>query len=144
MVHVDVKKVGRIPTAAAGEPTAEAATGQGRRTFQEEDARRRLRLPALGRRRLQPTRLHRGAARRESQTAIAYMNRAKTWFAAHGITRIDRIVTDNGACYRAQRSPAILGHASSGSPPTPPDTTARWSVQPNPRGRIPLRARVAL
>ncbi|MFC9035403.1 integrase core domain-containing protein, partial [Streptomyces arboris] len=24
------------------------------------------------------------------------------WFAAHGITRVERIVTDNGACYRAE------------------------------------------
>jgi transposase InsO family protein len=34
-------------------------------------------------------------------TSVAFMHRARAWFAAHGITRIERIVTDNGACYRA-------------------------------------------
>lgn len=35
---------------------------------------------------------------------------ARAWLAAHGITRIERIVTDNGACYRAESfSRALLG-----------------------------------
>lgn len=34
-------------------------------------------------------------------TAVAFLGRAKAWFAAHGITRIERVVTDNGSCYRA-------------------------------------------
>lgn len=40
--------------------------------------------------------------------ASALMHRARVWFAAHGITRIERIVTDNGACYRADASPRLL------------------------------------
>ena len=35
-------------------------------------------------------------------TATGFLERAKTWFAAHGLTSIERIVTDNGACYRSQ------------------------------------------
>ena len=31
-------------------------------------------------------------------TAAAFLARAKVWFAAHGITHIHRVVTDNGAC----------------------------------------------
>lgn len=43
-------------------------------------------------------------------TAVAFMHRARVWFAAHGITRIERIVTDNGACYRADAfARALLG-----------------------------------
>jgi transposase InsO family protein len=34
-------------------------------------------------------------------TAIGFLDRARSWFAVHGITAIERIVTDNGACYRA-------------------------------------------
>jgi transposase InsO family protein len=34
-------------------------------------------------------------------TAVAFLGRAKAWFAAHGITRIERVVTDDGSCYRA-------------------------------------------
>jgi transposase InsO family protein len=35
-------------------------------------------------------------------TAIGFMHRARAWLAAHGIIHIQRIVTDNGACYRAK------------------------------------------
>src|SRR5690606_23403236 len=36
-----------------------------------------------------------------AQTTIAFLSRARAFFAAHGIGRIVRIVTDNGANYRA-------------------------------------------
>ncbi|GAG30348.1 unnamed protein product, partial [marine sediment metagenome] len=42
-------------------------------------------------------------------TAAAFLARAKVWFAAHGITHIHRIVTDNGACYRSNDFARILG-----------------------------------
>lgn len=34
-------------------------------------------------------------------TAVGFINRAKVFFAAHGIARFTRVVTDNGACYRS-------------------------------------------
>lgn len=37
-----------------------------------------------------------------SVTAVGFMLRARVWFAAHGISHIEKIVTDNGACYRAE------------------------------------------
>lgn len=37
----------------------------------------------------------------KATTAIGFLRRARAWFAAHGATRIERIVTDNGSCYRA-------------------------------------------
>lgn len=38
------------------------------------------------------------------------MHRARAWCAARGITHIERIVTDNGACYRANAfARALLG-----------------------------------
>jgi transposase InsO family protein len=43
-------------------------------------------------------------------TAAAFLARAKVWFAAHGITHIHRIVTDNGACYRSNDFARIVGH----------------------------------
>lgn len=39
------------------------------------------------------------------------MHRARAWCAAHGITSIERIFTDNGACYRA----AVFGRAMLGA-----------------------------
>src|SRR5829696_229349 len=43
-------------------------------------------------------------------TAAAFLARAKVWFAAHSITHIHRIVTDNGACYRSNDFARIVGH----------------------------------
>ena len=34
-------------------------------------------------------------------TAIDFMNNARVFFAAHGTNRIERLITDNGSCYRA-------------------------------------------
>ena len=41
-------------------------------------------------------------------TAVEFLARARDWFAAHGIVAIERIVTDNGACYRSQAFAAAL------------------------------------
>lgn len=41
-------------------------------------------------------------------TAIGFVHRARAWFAAHGIHHIDRIVTDNGSCYRANDFAKVL------------------------------------
>ena len=43
-------------------------------------------------------------------TAPALLARLKVWFAAHGITHIHRVVTDNGACYRSNDLARIIGH----------------------------------
>jgi len=34
-------------------------------------------------------------------TAAAFLARALAWFAAHGV-RVERVLTDNGACYRSR------------------------------------------
>ena len=41
-------------------------------------------------------------------TAIAFMHRARAFFAAHGIEHIHRIVTDHDACYRARGFAKVL------------------------------------
>ena len=38
----------------------------------------------------------------KASTTIGFFCRARTFFAAHGITRLVRVVTDNGANYRAR------------------------------------------
>src|SRR5699024_4566806 len=48
-----------------------------------------------------------------AQTTIGFFARARAYFAAHGITRLIRVVTDNGANYRASRFVrAVQSHAS--------------------------------
>jgi hypothetical protein len=65
----------------------------------------------------------------KAATAIGFMHRARVFFAAHGIVHIQRIVTDNGACYRAKDFAKVLhGARHQRITPAPLGTTARWSV----------------
>ncbi len=79
----------------------------------------------------------------KASTAITFLHRARAWFAAHGITRIERLVTDNGACYRADAfTRALLGsrHPTVHAP-------AQWesgTVQPDPGRRVPVRTHLDL
>lgn len=41
-------------------------------------------------------------------TAIGFTHRAGAFFAAHGITHVHRVVTDNGSCYRAHDFATVL------------------------------------
>ncbi|MGW5587692.1 IS481 family transposase [Streptomyces sp. NPDC003857] len=111
MVHVDVKKVGRIPDGGGWR-------AHGRGSEQTKNAERRKKKSGRG----GYIYLHSavdGFSRlaytealpdEKAATAIAFMHRARAWFAAHGITHFERIVTDNGACYRANAfARALLG-----------------------------------
>jgi transposase InsO family protein len=109
MVHVDVKKVGRIPDGGGwrvhGKGSAQAkavasATKAGTRAgyvylHSAVDGFSRLAYTeALG--------------DEKAVTAIGFMHRARVWFAVHGISHIQRIVTDNGSCYRAKDFAHVL------------------------------------
>ena len=109
MVHVDVKKVGRIPDGGGwrvhgkGSVQAKAvaaATAAGARAGYVY-----LHSAVDGYSRLAYTE---PLADEKAITAIGFMHRARVWFAAHGIDRIERVVTDNGACYRAKDFAHVL------------------------------------
>ena len=111
MVHVDVKKVGRIPDGGGwrahgrGSDQAKAAEQSKRKT--KRGGYVYLHSAIDGYSRLAYTE---ALSDEKAVTAIAFIHRARAWFAAHGITRIERIVTDNGACYRAEAfAHALLG-----------------------------------
>lgn len=111
MVHVDVKKVGRIPDGGGWR-------AHGRGSEQAKNVERRKKKSGRGGY-TYPHSAVDGFSRlaytkalpdEKAATAIAFMHRARAWFAAHGITHIERIVTDNGACYRANAfARALLG-----------------------------------
>lgn len=111
MVHVDVKKVGRIHDGGGWR-----AHGRGSEQAKNVERRKRksgrggyiyLHSAVDGFSRLAYTE---ALPDEKAATAIAFMHRARAWFAAHGITHIERIVTDNGACYRANAfARALLG-----------------------------------
>jgi transposase InsO family protein len=113
MVHLDVKKVGIIPDGGGwrvhGKNSEHArqvartktrATTRGTRTGYTY-----LHTAIDGYSRLAYTE---ALPDETARTAIGFTHRARAFFAAHGITHIHRIVTDNGACYRAHDFAHVL------------------------------------
>ncbi|MBO0882483.1 MAG: IS481 family transposase [Mycobacterium sp.] len=111
MVHVDVKKVGRIPDGGGwrvhGRGTQAAKDAERSKRKTKQGGYVYLHSAVDGYSRLAYTE---ALPDEKAATAIGFMHRARAWFAAHGINRIERIVTDNGACYRADAfAKALLG-----------------------------------
>ncbi|MET8567548.1 IS481 family transposase [Streptomyces sp. NPDC004783] len=111
MVHIDVKKVGRIPDGGGwrvhGRGSEQAKAAERRKRRGQRTGYAYLHSAVDGFSRLAYTE---ALSDEKASTAIAFMHRARVWFAAHGITRIERIVTDNGSCYRADAfARALLG-----------------------------------
>lgn len=111
MVHVDVKKVGRIPDGggwrAHGKGSAQAKAVERAKTAGARGGYVYLHSAIDGFSRLAYTE---ALADEKAVTAIGFMHRARAFFVAHGIIHIQRIVTDNGACYRAKDfAKALLG-----------------------------------
>lgn len=103
MVHIDIKKVGRIP-AGGGWRAHGKGSAQAKAVERAKDAGARrgyvyLHSAVDGYSRLAYTE---ALADEKAVTAVGFMHRARAFFAAHGISHIHRIVTDNGACYRAR------------------------------------------
>jgi len=97
LVHVDVKKLGRISARGAGHRVITSRASQGdhkvRRTGWEfvhvliDDYSRLAYVEVL--------------ADERGQTAAAFLRRAVGWFANNGIT-VRRVLSDNGSCYRSK------------------------------------------
>ncbi|GFH01929.1 hypothetical protein MHIP_24120 [Mycolicibacterium hippocampi] len=103
MVHVDVKKVGRIPDGGGwrvhGKGSAQAKAVASATTAGTRAGYVYLHSAVDGYSRLAYTE---ALDDERAVTAIGFVHRARVWFAAHGINHIQRIVTDNGSCYRAK------------------------------------------
>lgn len=115
LVHVDIKKLGKIPT------------GGGHRAHGRALGKRNSRLATTIRKDAHPvigygyvhtaiddhSRLAYSEVLPDEQapTAAAFWARAIAWFAGHGIT-IERVLTDNGPCYRSRKwAAACAAHA---------------------------------
>lgn len=104
LVHVDVKKQGRIPDGGGwrvhGRGNAERLHGQERRVDSRKQPRLGydyLHIAVDDRSRIAYVEAH---SDERKDTAVAFMTRAIGWFAAHGIT-VERVMTDNGSAYRS-------------------------------------------
>ncbi|TYL55922.1 IS481 family transposase [Nocardioides sp. BGMRC 2183] len=115
LVHVDIKKLGRIPD-GGGWRMFGRGSAQGRRANAAADrAARAGALPSRG-----YVYLHHAVddhsrlayseilADERKETAAAFWNRARVFFAAHGIT-VKAVLTDNGSCYRSRLWATTLG-----------------------------------
>ena len=131
LVHVDVKKLGNIPD---GGGWRTAGWVQGRKNKRATTAERKNYRPVIGYSCLH-TALddHSRLAYTEilpderKETAAAFLARAAAWFAAAGIT-IERVISDNGACYRSRNWAAAcaeLGIAHKRTRPYRPQTNGK-------------------
>lgn len=76
MVHLDVKKVGRIPDGGGWRATDAAPSRPGPRSARRPVAPRAVRLPALCRRRILPLGPHRALPDEKAATTVAFLSRA--------------------------------------------------------------------
>jgi transposase InsO family protein len=117
LVHVDVKKLGRIPAGGgwrvhgrgsaqhrAGE-TARHAAARARKKHGTRPGYVYLHTAIDDHSRLAYTE---ELPDEKGTTAAAFWTRAVRFFARHGITHIQRVLTDNGACYRSLAFAAVL------------------------------------
>ena len=113
MIHLDVKKAGQIPEGGGWRT-------HGRGAVPVLAARRERKQGRIG-----YTFLHtaidgfsrlaytEALADEKAATTIGFFHRARAFFAAHGIIRIVRVVTDNGVNYRAKDFVRTVGGAAS-------------------------------
>lgn len=109
LVHVDVKKIGRIPDGGGWRAHGRAATqaAKSRRApvgydyvhTMIDDHSRLAYCEVL--------------PDEKGTTCAAFLTRAAAWFAAHGITRIEQVMTDNALGYRTSTAFAHALHTIS-------------------------------
>ena len=110
LVHVDIKKLGNIPD-GGGWKALGRGVGERNRSAHRDPSRPRK---VHGRPNLGYSYLHNAVddhsrlayveilPDEKAETAAAFWHRAVVWFAAQGIL-IDRVLTDNGSCYRSKK-----------------------------------------
>lgn len=108
MVHLDVKKIGKIPPGGGWRV-------HGRGTEEALASKRKGKGPRIG-----YTYLHsaiddysrlaytEALENEKGDTAAAFWLRAAAFFAEHGIKHVERVLTDNGSCYRSKVFAAAL------------------------------------
>ncbi|MER6420974.1 IS481 family transposase [Streptomyces sp. NPDC001137] len=141
LVHINVKKVGRIPDGGGwrvhrrGSEQAKSVARRKKKT--ERGGYVYLHSAIDG---FSPLAYTEALPDEKAATAVAFLHRARAWFAAHGITRIERTVTDNGSWYRADAFARSLLEARHQriTPYTPRhnDEAPRY-LRPPPRRRLP-------
>ena len=143
LIHVDVKKLGRIQGGAGHRMTGRKHYN---RTFTDREGKRRQTVGwdyvhiAID----DCTRLAYAEVLPDEKatTAIAFLRRAVEFYGRHGIT-IERLLTDNGSAYRATihaLACRALGHPPPPHPPSPPSNQRQGrTLHPHHARRLGLR-----
>ncbi len=95
LVHVDVKKLAGIPD---GGGWRIHGRGQAPTTPRSSTGYRFLHSALDDRTRLVYSEIH---PNEQAVTAVAFWARANAWFNDHGVT-VERVISDNGSCYRSR------------------------------------------
>jgi transposase InsO family protein len=107
LVHVDIKKLGRIPN--GGGWRVKGRTEGGKNTRAENKTRRAsygfIHSAVDDHSRLAYAEI---LSDEKKETASAFWNRAVAWFETHGVV-IAEVLTDNGSCYRSAAFRDALG-----------------------------------
>ena len=137
LIHLDVKKLGKIPDGGGWRVHGRAT---GTRNARTATTVRKGSHPVTGyhylhtalddHSRLAYTEL---LTDERGHTAAAFWRRAHAWFTDHAIT-ITRVLTDNGACYRSRDFATALGPniATNAPAPTGPKPTAKSNASTAP------------
>ena len=102
LVHVDIKKLGNIPDGGGHKVLGRA---QGKRNRRRGVGYTYLHNAVDDHSRLAYTEL---LDDERKDTAAGFWRRARVFFAEAGIERIERVLTDNGSCYRSRDFAAAL------------------------------------
>jgi hypothetical protein len=95
LIHVDVKKLGRIPDGGGWRAHGRSEQVRGRGIGYDY-----VHAAVDDHTRLAYAEIH---PDERGSTAAGFLSRAADYFAAHGITRIERVITDNAFAYRHSR-----------------------------------------
>src|SRR5690606_18096299 len=125
LVHVDVKKLGRIPDGGGWRTQGRIAGRRNRATSAPSTRGYGFIHSAVD----DHSRLAYSEILPDEQgpTAVAFWQRAQAFFASHGIT-VRRVLTDNGSCYRSRiwrRTMAAAGIAHKRTRPYRPQTNGK-------------------
>lgn len=104
LVHVDVKKLGKIPPGGGWRMRGRGYLNEGSKTRRVGYAYIHSAVDAHSRLAYSEVRHDERAA-----TAAAFWNRAQQFLSGFGI-RVEAVLTDNGACYRSRLFAAALDH----------------------------------
>ena len=156
MIHIDVKKLGRIPEGGGGH----RVHAKGSAAHREGERLRHVAARARKKNGGRPGYVYLHTAiddhsrlayteellDEKGTTAAGFWARAVKFFRRHGIKKIQRVLSDNGACYRSLVFAAALVKIQDPSPADPalpaPDQRQGRALPPHPGPRVGLPTRL--